>query len=168
MNAAAVKNKPKVSSIPSIRIIKICTCPSLSGKSTLTYHIGCNDQSELYFRVYANSSSGYYSQEWVSLVAIQKAFAKVPADGAITSYLMRDLFTGKSTNTPGFLFAALLAESLVQPSSVVERCYECTDGKEFFAGIQALIDSAISLDADAKPKKLSKKKSASESAPLPD
>lgn len=172
MNAATIKNK-EVSSESSnaaatvIRIIKIGTCKNLSGQSELTYHIGCNEQSELFFRMHANSSSGYFSREWVSLVAIQQVFAKVPPDAAITSFLMRDLFVGKSTNTPGFVFAALLAEGLVQPSSVVDRCYECTDGKAFFPGIQALIESGVNLDADAKPKKLSKKKSTSESAPLP-
>jgi len=147
MNAAATK------SVPTIRIVKIDTCKSLSEKSSLTYHVGHSDQSELFFRVYANSSSGYFSQEWVSLVAIQQAFAKVPADGAITSFLMRDLFVGKSTNTPGFVFAALLAEGLVQPSSIVERCYECTDGKEFFARVQALIESGVDLKVEEKPKK---------------
>ena len=172
MNAAANKSKPEVPSTPvipapSIRILKIGSCPSLSGQSTLTYHIGCNEQSELFFRVYANSSSGYFSREWVSLVAIQEVFAKVPADGAITSFLMRGLFIGKSTNTPGFVFAAMLAESLVQPSSIVERCYECADGKEFFTAIQMLMDSEVNLDADDKPKKPLKKKSASEAAPLP-
>lgn len=175
MNATATKNKPEATPVkqaeqntPSLRILKVGTCPSLSGKSTLTYHVGCDDKSELFFRVYANSSSGYFSREWIGLNVIQQAFAKVPADSAITSFLMRNLFIGKSTNTPGFVFAALLAEGLVQPSSVVERCYECTDGKEFFSAIQELIDSAVSLDADAKPKKASKKKSTSESAPLPD
>lgn len=152
---------------PSLRILKIGSCPNLSGKSTLAYHVGCDDKSELFFRMYANSSSGYFSREWVSLASIQQAFAKVPADSAITSSLMRDLFVGKSTNTPGFVFAAMLAEGLVQPSSIVERCYECTDGKAFFTEIQALIESDVNLDADAKPKKPSKKKSASESAPLP-
>lgn len=166
MNAAATKNKPEDSTATlSLRILKIGPCPSLSGKSTLTYHVGCDDKSELFFRVYANSSSGYFSREWVSLNAIQQGFAKVPADGAITSFLMRDLFVGKSTNTPGFVFAALLAEGLVQPSSIVDRQYECTDGKAFFAEIQALIESDVNLDADAKPKKPSKKKVASESAP---
>jgi len=56
---------------------------------------------------------------------------------------MRDLFVGKSTNTPGFVFAALLAEGLVQPSSIVERCYECTDGKEFFAGVQPSLPDLV-------------------------
>lgn len=165
MNAAATKNKPEATTAPSLRILKIGSCPNLSGKSTLAYHVGCDNKSELFFRVYANSSSGYFSREWIGLNVIQQAFAKVPADSAITSFLMRDLFIGKSTNTPGFVFAALLAEGLVQPSSIVERCYECTDGKAFFAEVQALIESDVNLDADAKSKKPSKRKAASESAP---
>lgn len=175
MNAAATK--PNISESTSIttsvtattsgkiRILKIATCPSISGKSTLTYHIGYgvlvatvgNANSEILFRVHANSSSGYFSREWISLVAIQQVFAKVPADGAITSYLLHKLFKGKSANTPAFMLAALLAEGLVQPSSIKDRCHDCTDGKAFFTEIQALIESDIALDADAKPKKSSGK-----------
>lgn len=173
MNTTATKNKLEATPVkqaeqnktPSLRILKVGACPSLSEKSTLTYHVGCNDKSELFFRVYANSSSGYFSREWVSLNAIQEAFSKTLEEGVITSSLMRGLFVGQSTNTPGFVFAALLAEGLVQPSGIVDRCYECTDGKDFFAEVQALIESDVSLDADAKPKKPSKKKSASEPAP---
>jgi len=175
MNAAAIQSKteikPEVSSAPVIRILKIATCPSLSGQSKLTYHVGCN-ADEIKLRIYANSSSGYFSQEWVSLTSIQQVFAKVPADGAITSFLLRNLFTGKSTNTPGFVFAAMLAEGLVQPSSIVERCYECTDGKAFFAAVQALIESAVDIKVAEKPKKSAPvmaeapiKKSASKTSP---
>lgn len=149
---------PLESQAPLIRILKVASCPSLSGKSNLTYHVGCDANGSIHARVVANSSSGYFSREWVSLNAIQQAFAKVPADKAITSFLIRDLFIGKSTNTPGFLFAALLEEGLVQPSSIVDRCYECADGKDFFAEVQALIESDVRLDPDARPKKLSKKK----------
>jgi hypothetical protein len=92
-------------------------------------------------------------------------FSEVPADGAITSFTLHLLFKGKSTNSPGFMLAALLAEGLVQRSSVNDRGYECTDGKAFFSSIQELIDSGISLDPDAKPKRPSKKKDASEVAP---
>lgn len=166
-----MKQDTQNNSATSIRILKIGTCPSLSGKSTLTYHIGCTENSDIQFRVFKNSSSGYFSQEWVSLASIQQVFAKVPDDGALTSFLMRGLFTGKSTNTPGFVFAAMLAEGLVQPSSIVERCYECTDGKGFFAEVQALIESAVDLKVVEKPKKpapiiaeASIKKSASKSS----
>ena len=49
-------NNPAVStnSVPPIRILKISTCPSLSGQSTLTYHIGCNAQSGILFRITLN------------------------------------------------------------------------------------------------------------------
>jgi len=33
--------------------------------STLTYHIGCNADSEVLLRVKSNSGNGYFSQEWV-------------------------------------------------------------------------------------------------------
>ena len=136
-----------------IRILKVGTCPSQSGKSTLTYHVGCNAKSEIYFRVHANSSSGFFSQEWVPLVAIQQLFAQAPNEKEITSFILYPLFKGKSLNTPAFLFAGLKAEGLVVPSTTKRRCYECTDGKEFFAKVKALIASGVALSADDKPAK---------------
>ena len=63
------------------RILKIATCPSLSGRSTLTYHIGCKrhgDSTEIgtpFIRVYANSAAGLFSNDWVALDVIQQSFA---------------------------------------------------------------------------------------------
>lgn len=145
---------------PTIRILKIGTCPSVSGKSKLSYHVAIRDESELLFRVFANSSSGYFSQEYISLNAIQEIFTRT-AHGTITSYLLNPLFINRSVNTPAFMTAVLLAEGLVQASSSVDRHYEATDGKAFFEGIQKLIESGISIDPNAKP---SKKKAASEPA----
>jgi len=139
--------------VPSIRILKVGTCPSLSGASQLTYHIGCNADSEIHFSMYKNSSSGFFSKENIPLIAIQQIFAKVPVDGAITSYLLHSLFQGKSTNTPGFMLAALVAEGLVQPSTVKDRYYECCEAKAFFAEIQGLIESGVDIKVDDKPKK---------------
>jgi hypothetical protein len=136
-----------------IRILKVSDCPSQSGKSTLTYHVGCNAKSEIYFRVHANSSSGFFSQEWVSLVAIRQLFAQAPNEKGITSFILYPLFKGKSLNTPAFLFAGIRAESLVVPSTTKRRCYECTDGKEFFAKVKTLIESNVSMSADDKPAK---------------
>lgn len=129
----------------SFRILKIATAPSLSGKSRLTYHIGCKPDSEPLLRVYANSSTGYFSKEWVALAAIQQLLVKAPKDGSITSLALMPLFEGKSINTPPFLFAALLNEGLVKPSTTTKRCYECTDGKAFQAQIKALVASKVDL-----------------------
>ena len=61
--------------VPTIRIIKITSCPSSSGKTTLTYHIGCTTDKDIQFRVVANTGGGLFSPEWISLLAIQPALS---------------------------------------------------------------------------------------------
>ncbi len=171
MNATATKPDANITTIIPRRIIvlKSAQCSNLSSSATLSYQVGCTDENEILFRIDTNSSSGYFSREWVRLVDIQRVFAEVPTDGYLNSYTLHSVLNGKSTCTSGFLMAALLAEGLVQRSSINDRGYECTDGKQFFSEIQVLIDSGISLDPDAKNKKsirtTGKKKSASEAAP---
>lgn len=62
-----------MSEAPQFRIIRKSTCPCLSEKSTLTYAIGCNPDRSILLRVTANSGGGFFSDEWVSLDAIQNA-----------------------------------------------------------------------------------------------
>jgi hypothetical protein len=51
-----------------MRILRIATCPSLSGRSELTYHVGCNRETNaISFRLWENSSSGMFSNTWFSL-----------------------------------------------------------------------------------------------------
>ena len=50
----------------TIRVLKIATCPTLSGKSQLTYHVGCTSDSAVEFRIYASNGGGTFSQEWVA------------------------------------------------------------------------------------------------------
>ena len=137
---------------PVMRILKIATCPSVSRKSELTYHIGCNDKSEILMRVISNTSSGYFSKEAISMAAIQQMFTNVPADKGITSFLLQSLYEGKSQNNAGFLFAVLVAEKLVEPVPET-RHYKCTDGKKFSAEVTALIKSGVSLKIDEPPVK---------------
>ena len=135
----------------AIRILKVATCPSLSGKSKLTYHIGCSTDgtgaahAEIHFRVFNNTGTGFFSREWVSLSAIEQAFATVPGEQCITSYRLFSLFQGKSLNTPAFLFAALKNEGWVQTVKDKPRSYERTDAKAFLAGIKVLIDAGTDL-----------------------
>lgn len=46
-----------------INTLKVDSCSSLTGKSTLTYHIGCNTESVMLLHVHANTSGGYFSKE---------------------------------------------------------------------------------------------------------
>ena len=129
-----------------IRILKTGSCQSVSGKSTLTYHIGCTAESDIQMRVFANTAAGFFSKEWLSLATIQETFG----GKSFTSFTLQSLFRGKSQNNPAFLLAVLLNEGLIKRAADKKRCYEKVDSSGFMAEIKALIDSNTD---DKAPKK---------------
>jgi len=154
---------PVIEPSANIRIIKIGTCPSLSGKSELTYQVGhaiaevgsdsnSGEPSDynIQFRIYANSSPGYFSQEWVAMSSIQQVFDKIPAGQPISSFALFPLFKGRSQNTPGFLLAALQQEGFVQHMKEQQRCYECIEPSAFMAETVTLIDAGTDLRGEGK------------------
>jgi len=144
--------------IDPVRILKTATCPSLSGKSTLTYNIGCNALSEVQFQVIANDGGGFWNDDWVTQQSIQAVLDKQPHGLDISSATFRSIYPSKSTNSPGFLLAVLKDVGLVQPSKTNQRCYELGSPKEFIAEVNALLASAPELvmaEAVNGPKKLS-------------
>ncbi len=164
----AVKAVKTVPAEPSLRILKIGRCPTVSGKSTLTYHVGCTPESAIQIRLYANSGNGFLNQDWIAWTAIQERLKPQSGEAFFTSQVLHALFRGKSLNSPGFLMAVLKAEGVVKASAVKRRCYEPTKDAGFLAGIERLMASAVALDvdADAKPPAKSKpKKQATETAP---
>lgn len=126
-----------------MRVVKIATCPSLSGKSTLTYHIGCMDDRAIYLRLAENTGQGNFSKDWIPLTLLDPLLES--ADTPITASLIRSLFDGKSVNTAGFFMAVLVAEGLLKVSEDVIRSYFPRDRTEFRSGIQSLFDSGVSL-----------------------
>ena len=143
---------------PSFRILKIGSCNTLSGKGILAYQIACNSDSEIFFCITANSGGGWFSGDWVSLKVIMSAIGK--ADKSLTSYALHALFTGKSVNTPAFLFAALKQEGLVAIDINNPRSYVTVDSDTFMAEIKALIASGT----DLKPKTVITGKGATKSS----
>ena len=130
-------------SINSMRILKVASCPTASGKTILTYHIGCNADNEIKFRVIGNTGGGYFSAEWVAFNAIQPALAK--ASLPLTSFPLIKLYQGKSTNTPAFLMATLKHEGLVRNLVGKVRGYELLDSGVFMAEMETLIASGVNL-----------------------
>ena len=108
-----------------IRILKKASCPTLSGKSKLSYQIGSDPESALYVRIAENTGGGFFSQEWVPVKAIEQALAKTP--DAITSVALFQLFKGKSVNTPAFLLAVLKHEGVVQAVKGRQRKHMLVD-----------------------------------------
>ncbi len=60
-------NKAISSDELSVRILRAVTCPSLSGKTKLTYQVGLAGKGDVQFRITGNSHAGCYSPEWASL-----------------------------------------------------------------------------------------------------
>jgi hypothetical protein len=152
--------------VPSLRILKVGRCPTVSGKSTLTYHVGCTAESAIQIRLYANSGNGFLNQDWIPWTAIQERLKPQSGESTFTSQVLHALFRGKSLNSPGFLMAVLKAEGVVKPSTVKGRCYEATKDARFLAEIERLMASAVDLavDAAAKPAASRPKKQAADTA----
>jgi len=125
--------------LDDMRILKTGVCQSLSGRSTLTYDIGVKNGNDVYFRLVANSGTGIFNKDWVALAEIETLLA---AEGKpITSGRLKGLAVGKSSNTPGFIFAVLVNEGLVAVSKDNLRHFERLDSSGFLAGIKKLVES---------------------------
>ena len=149
-----------------VRILKVGTCSTLSCRSVLTYHLGCNAASEAYVRVVQNSSSGQFNADWVSLSLIEKLLTEQPADKPMTSRVLSPVFRGKSSNSPAFLFAVLKAEGLVLAGAEKDSGYLLGDIAAFQKAVAALIATGTDLNASpaAPPEPPKKKRSAKASA----
>lgn len=147
MNQAVVKQEKPVA-ISNVRVLKIATSPSISGRSTLTYHLGISPDSDVKLRVFANSGGGFFSREWISLKAIQQIMEKRTAANPVVSSAFGGLFAGKSVNSTGFLLALLKNLGLVKPIKEKHRCYEAVDPSAFMGEMKALIDSSVDLNTD--------------------
>jgi hypothetical protein len=134
-----------------MRILKVGTCTNVSGKHKLTYHIACNPEQVIHFRIYDNSGGGSFSGEWVALKTMQDAIEVGPKP--TTSFALFPLFTGKSINTPAFLLAALMNEGLMEIHAENQRCYATANPDAFMAEIKQLMDSDIDIKVDPLPKK---------------
>jgi len=92
-------------------IIVLKTCPSMSGRSNLTYQIGSKGE-EVCIRLVENSAGGIFHKDWISLAQVEAVLSS--AESPFTSTALYDLFRGKSINTAAFILAVLLKEGLIQ------------------------------------------------------
>jgi len=139
-----------------MKVLKEGMCPSLSGRSSLTYHIGCrNDRlgkdgpefiEGISFRIHHNSGSGLFSDQWVSVISLKPIFDKEKSQDAVTSASLSSVFTGSSVNTAGFILAVLKAEGLVVHMPEKRRYYQCASTDQFFAATKILADATNSGD----------------------
>jgi hypothetical protein len=143
---------PKTAATPPsepspFRILKIGNCPSLSGQSTLTYHVGhVEGSTEFLLRLFGNTGGGQFNRDWVPLAALRNSLAEWPEERPITTALLRPLFRARSVNTPAFLLAVLIGEGLVSGGEGNART--TGDPEPFLKAMQALIDAKVDLSPE--------------------
>ena len=136
--------------LPALRILKIANCGSLSGRSTLTYHIGVIEtNSEIQLRLFHNTAKGYFCKDWVSMALIDLLLSE--ANIFSSGDVQRLFFQGKSVNSGGFVLAALRHEGLIRTSEGSLRSYERLDPSAWHEEIAALIEAGVSLSEHQAP-----------------
>lgn len=140
---SAKKSAPPVSApSPQVRILKVDHCPSLSGRSELTFHVGCIGEA-IQLRVYQNSGKGYFNQEWIPLSRIKEVLT---SREQLTAASLRPIFIGKSVNTAGFVLTVLKHLGLIEISKENRRSYSHTESVAFDTETAQLIASGVSID----------------------
>ena len=119
----------------TMHILKTDTCPSLSGRSILTYHIGHKNE-EIFFSLAENSKPGVLSREWISLNQMETLLAAEEYAFTSRTSSLHTLYKGHSINSGGFMLAVLLKEGLVTKGQ--RRSYCRCDSSAFYAAIDAL------------------------------
>ena len=92
-----------------VRVLRTATCPSLSGKSKLTYELGFDDKAGVQLRIAKNSGKGMFSAAWVPWERVG-ALLEGHGDKPVTSHSLWPLF---------FAMRSCSADAPSQPSSYV-------------------------------------------------
>jgi hypothetical protein len=147
---------------PDMRVLKTACCKSTSGKSTLTYEIGCLPDASIHIRITKNSGNGFVNHDWIKIEDIQKALTKGPKGQPLTSFLLQPLFRGRSSNSPGFMMAALMNERILRVLKGKKRGHEFLDPEGFTARMDKLVSakSKPKVTTSTRKKAVVKKRSA--------
>lgn len=97
-------------------------CPSLTGRSTLTFAIGRHSEDDsLHLRIETNTGGGMFCKDWAAAADID---ALVKGATELTSRSFDVLHPGRSINTAGFVLASLKQLGLVRTNQENSRLHE--------------------------------------------
>ena len=151
------KGKSETDPVASgIKVITTKTCPSLSGKSQITYKLGLSEDNILHIRLHENSGGGFFNVDWYPAKAIVDALRDVEEDESVTSRAMASLFRGRSANTPAFVTAALRNEGALLPYKRTSRRHIIGDLDAFLKQDSSGVPSTPKRKVQAKATKTAK------------
>ena len=104
-----------------IEVVYQGECESLSGRSNLTYAVGRHPDGTLHFRLVYNSGGGMFCPDWIPGSDID---AVAVGHTELTSRSFQVLKPNRSTNTAGFVMAALKSLGLIRNNAENTRLHE--------------------------------------------
>lgn len=105
-----------------IEVIYQGECPSITGRSVLTFALGRHrEDASLHLRIVSNSGGGMFCKDWVSVSAIDNLV--IGAD-ELTAKDFQTLHPGKSINTGGFVLAVCKDLGLIRANAGNTRLHE--------------------------------------------
>lgn len=133
-----------------ISTLYIGECPSVSGRSTLSYAVGKHEaEGTLHLRIAGNTGKGMWCKDWAPAQAIE---AIVAGAQELTAKSFQGLHPGKSINTGGFVLAALRDLGLIRPCEPNTRVHEQVP--------KATLEQAVMerMNAEANPSQKTRRK----------
>ena len=132
--------------VDPIEVIYQGECPSISGRSTLTYAIGRHSEDgKLHLAITGNSGGGMWCQDWASASAIQEVML---GEGDLTAKSFHPLHAGRSINTAGFILAALKELGAIRGKEENTRLHEHIPTTTF----EQLVMAHIGVSEEPAPK----------------
>lgn len=136
--------------VEPIEVIYTGECLSVSGRSTLTYEVGRHaTENTLQLRIADNTGKGMWCKDWASAEAIEK-IAKGASE--LTAKSFQRLFEGRSSNSGGFLLAAVKDLGLIRPNELNTRHHELVPMTTFEQAVMARMKAEERSPAEPAPK----------------
>ena len=124
---------------PEIQVLQSDQCPSLSGRSTLTFELSTDPAKRLHLRVTHNTGKGHHNPAWVAYDQIEPLLMQAPT---LSAAALATLFQGTSVNTAGFVMAVLKHLGAIEAIPEQRHAYRPTDTTDWKVRMRALIESA--------------------------
>lgn len=117
-----------------LKVLRTDQCPSLSGRSTLTYELGADPAGGIHMRVTHNTGKGQFNPSWVAYEAVEPL---LKGADTLSSRVLAVLFPGTSANTPGFVLAILKHLGVIQAVVDQRHAFAYCDTGVWKAHLQA-------------------------------
>lgn len=143
-------------SAPKMIVDYEAECPSVTGRSFLTFQAGRLPDQENpvpHLRISRNSGGGMFCKEWAPIQQIDAIIAKAEN---VTARTFDEVHPGRSINTGGFILAIVKNLGVVQPKEDNTRHHERVPGMTVLQALSKRITEANAAEDAGKTRRKGK------------